>query len=59
MIGQALMRRFAALCAMIVGMDLSIGPDRTAYGSSPRKPQKQKVDKRAKIKAARKQRNRK
>ena len=59
MIKPALMRKFAALGAMIVGMDMTGGPDRTAYWSSPRKPQKQKIDKRAKIKVARKQRNRK
>ncbi len=43
----------------IIGIDLSSEPDRTAYWPSPSKPQKQKTDKRAKIKAARKQRNRK
>ena len=59
MIDPSLMRRFAALGAMIVGMDMAGGPDSTVYWSSPRKTQKPKVDKRAKIKAARKQRNRK
>lgn len=55
MIDHTHLRKFAALGAMIVSMDVASGPDR----SPPRKPQKQKVDKRAKIKAARKQRNRK
>ena len=59
MIDHTHLRKFAALGAMIVGMVKARGPDRTAYWSSPREPQKKKVDKRAKIKAARKQRNRK
>ena len=59
MIDHTHLRKFASLGAMIVGMVKARGPDRTAYWPSPSKPQKQKTDKRAKIKAARKQRNRK
>jgi len=50
--------RFSALTAAIIGMDFALSPDTTAYW--PRKPKPApNPKKRAKVKAARKQRNRK
>jgi hypothetical protein len=43
----------------IIGVDLVSGPDRIPYWSQPRPPKTPDPKKRAKTKAARKQRNRK
>jgi hypothetical protein len=59
MIDHTHLRKFAALGALVVGMDVARGPDRTAYWSPPHIPKVPSTKKRAKIKAARKQRNRK
>ena len=40
----------------LIGIDLAREPDRTAYWSPPRKPKAPDPKKRAKVKAARKQR---
>lgn len=53
------MSRIAALTAALhVGIDLASGPDQTVRWQSPQ-PKKPDAKKRAKVKAARKQRNRK
>ena len=52
-----LIRRFTAIGALLIGMDIAIGPDRTTYWKPPSPPKKPDPKKRAKVKAARKQRN--
>jgi hypothetical protein len=47
---------WAPLAAAIIGMDFAREPDRTAYWSPSRKPKTPDPKKRAKVKAARKQR---
>lgn len=47
----------AAAAAMSIGIDLAREPDRMAYWQPPRKPKVPDPNKRAKVKAARKQRN--
>lgn len=46
-----------AAAAMSIGIDLARKPDRTVYWQPPRKPKVPDPKKRAKVKAARKQRN--
>lgn len=54
---QSFHRQIANITALLhIGIDLAQVPDRTAYWPS-KKPFAAKPDKRAKIKAARKQRN--